>query len=37
MLENKYDHIKVEEDIYQDWLEKGYFNAGDISKNLIVS
>lgn len=32
MLENKYDHIKVEEDIYQDWLEKGYFNAGDISK-----
>ncbi|NLZ75806.1 MAG: valine--tRNA ligase [Erysipelotrichia bacterium] len=32
MLENKYDHIKVEEKIYEDWLEKGYFTAGDLSK-----
>ncbi len=32
MLENKYDHIKVEENIYEDWLEKGYFIAGDLSK-----
>ncbi|MGI6608228.1 MAG: valine--tRNA ligase [Erysipelotrichaceae bacterium] len=32
MLENKYDHIKVEKDLYEDWLEKGYFTAGDLSK-----
>ncbi len=32
MLETKYDHKKVEENKYKTWKEKGYFNAGDMSK-----
>lgn len=32
MLENKYDHIEVEKELYDDWLKKGYFTAGDLSK-----
>ena len=32
MLEKKYDHIKVEEGKYENWLEKGYFKSGDKSK-----
>lgn len=32
MLEKKYDHKKVEADRYQDWIQKGYFTAGDLSK-----
>ena len=32
MLETKYDHKKVEADRYQDWIQKGYFTAGDLSK-----
>lgn len=28
----KYDHLAVEQDRYQTWLDKGYFTAGDISK-----
>ncbi len=31
-LSQKYDHRKVEEGRYNQWLEKGYFNAGDLSK-----
>lgn len=32
MLEAKYDHKKVEENKYDYWKEKGYFNSGDLSK-----
>ena len=32
MLDTKYDHLKVEEGKYNTWKEKGYFNAGDKSK-----
>ena len=32
MLESKYDPKKVEEGKYQEWLDKGYFECGDISK-----
>ena len=32
MLEKKYDHLKVEKDKYNEWKEKGYFKAGDTSK-----
>ena len=32
MLEKRYDHKKVEEGKYENWLEKGYFTAGDTSK-----
>ena len=32
MLDIKYDHIKVEENKYNDWKEKGYFNSGDKTK-----
>ena len=32
MLETKYDHKKVESKKYENWKEKGYFNAGDTSK-----
>ncbi|CAM3612647.1 valine--tRNA ligase [Erysipelothrix urinaevulpis] len=31
-LDKKYDHLKVEADKYGKWLEKGYFTAGDKSK-----
>ena len=32
MLEAKYDHLKIEEGIYDEWVKGGYFTAGDISK-----
>ena len=32
MLDKKYNHKEVEKDKYQNWLEKGYFKSGDISK-----
>ena len=32
MLEAKYDYKKVEENKYNIWKEKGYFNCGDMSK-----
>ena len=32
MLEAKYDYKKVEENKYNIWKEKGYFNCGDLSK-----
>ena len=31
-LATKYDHLAVEKDKYQDWIDKGYFTAGDLSK-----
>lgn len=31
-LKNKYDHIEVEKDQYENWIKGGYFTAGDISK-----
>lgn len=31
-LESKYNHREVEKDVYQDWIEAGYFTAGDTSK-----
>ncbi|MCR5483847.1 MAG: valine--tRNA ligase [Bacilli bacterium] len=33
MLETKYDYKKVEENKYNTWKEKGYFNSGDKSKD----
>ncbi len=32
MLEKKYDHLIVEEGKYENWKTKGYFEAGDKSK-----
>ncbi len=32
MLEKKYDHKKIENKYYQDWIKEGYFTAGDVSK-----
>ena len=32
-LNQKYDHEQVEHDHYQTWLEKGYFTAGDKTKD----
>ena len=32
MLDTKYDHLTVEKDKYNNWKEKGYFNAGDKTK-----
>lgn len=32
MIKPKYNHIEVEENQYQTWLEKGYFKSGDLSK-----
>lgn len=32
MLEKKYNHIEVEKDKYNNWIEKGYFESGDLSK-----
>lgn len=29
----KYDHLAVEENRYQSWVDKGYFTAGDTSKH----
>ncbi len=31
-LSAKYDHLKVEADVYQSWVKEGYFTAGDLSK-----
>ena len=32
MLDKKYNHIEVEEGKYNEWIEKGYFSSGDMSK-----
>ena len=32
MLDKKYNHLTVEQDKYNKWKEKGYFNAGDLTK-----
>ena len=32
MLDKKYDHLKVEKGKYENWKNKGYFEAGDMSK-----
>ena len=32
-LETKYNHLEVEKDKYKNWKEKGYFEAGDKSKD----
>ncbi|MEG0468909.1 MAG: valine--tRNA ligase [Longicatena sp.] len=32
-LNQKYDHNQVEQEHYKTWLEKGYFTAGDTSKD----
>lgn len=32
-LDAKYDHLKVEQNHYNDWVEQGYFTAGDKSKD----
>ncbi len=32
MLDKKYNHLKVEEGKYENWKNKGYFTAGDMSK-----
>lgn len=31
-MEAKYDHLKIEKDKYANWISKGYFTAGDLSK-----
>ena len=33
MIDTKYNHLEVEKDKYNNWKEKGYFKAGDKSKN----
>ena len=32
MLDKKYDHIRVEENKYENWKKNGYFNSGDKTK-----
>ena len=32
MLDKKYNHLTVEQNKYNNWKEKGYFNSGDLSK-----
>ena len=32
MLDTKYNHIEVEKNKYENWKNKGYFTAGDLSK-----
>ena len=32
MLDKKYDHISVETNKYENWVKKGYFESGDLSK-----
>ena len=32
MLEKKYNHQEVENNKYENWLNKGYFKSGDLSK-----
>lgn len=36
MLETKYNHKEVEQNKYENWKMKGYFNSGDLSKNLML-
>ncbi len=31
-METKYDHLLIEKDKYQNWVNAGYFNSGDLSK-----
>ena len=31
-LSDIYNHKKVEEEKYENWVKKGYFEAGDLSK-----
>ena len=31
-MEPKYDHLQVESGKYQNWIDQGYFTAGDVSK-----
>ena len=33
MLDSKYNHLEVEKNKYDNWKDKGYFKAGDKSKN----
>ena len=33
MLDKKYNHLEVEKGKYENWKEKGYFKAGDKSKD----
>ena len=33
MLDTKYNHLKVEENKYEEWKRKGYFKCGNKSKN----
>ena len=37
MLEKKYNHLKVEEGKYENWKNKGYLKAGDISKKPLAA
>jgi valyl-tRNA synthetase len=32
-LDPKYDHLKVEQEHNKTWIDKGYFTAGDKSKD----
>ena len=32
MLDKKYNHLLVEQNKYNKWKEKGYFNSGDLNK-----
>lgn len=32
-MDTKYDHLKVEQEHYKTWIERGYFTAGDKSKD----
>ena len=32
MLDKKYNHLEVEENRYENWMNKGYFTCGDVSK-----
>ncbi|MDO4467411.1 MAG: valine--tRNA ligase [Bacillota bacterium] len=31
-MDGKYNHLKVEENVYSGWVKSGYFTAGDMSK-----
>ena len=31
-MESKYNHLKVEESVYSNWVNEGYFTAGDMTK-----
>ena len=32
MLDKKYNHLEVEKNKYKSWVDKGYFKAGDLTK-----